>query len=821
MLIKRFESCRSLGRVYARVALGLEIDASASASALAVEGRLRAKLVAGDAELPAKIRPLYGEAPSGSYCVLDHPYLEAGAAKVIVWDAENPEDKAELKVDFSAVKWASRFNRRLKKDIFAQLAHGENNLLPGCFNSYVQRYFQGAGGSAVWRIVVEWQVGAFGAPAPGNVIPLLECFDSSGEAIEVSPALLEEQRGIEVSGWLTVDRLVYSLSLEDSCRTFTVRVSADSGKVADGFCCMDPGFAGSMQSDYWDLTKDACGDDEAYRVWLAGQRPSETDLFLQSKVEIAGAPLFSVVVPCYESDEGFLRETVASVVGQSYRNWELLLLDASPERETVRRVSSECGDQRVRYCKLAGNGGIVANTNKGIKLAKGTHIAFLDHDDTLEPDALYCYAKAISRSGARVLYCDEDSFHTDEDYGQPSFKSDFNRDLLYCHNYVTHFLVVKKGLIGRIGMCDEDVSGAQDYDLVLRALAAGAEPYHVPRVLYHWRIHDGSSNDGNVESKPYAVEAGRLALRNHFRVRDVRGEVEALEDDPFVYRMRYTLPSPLPLVSVIIPTRDNSEMLKTCVESLFGCTYKNIEVVLVENGSRESRTEQTYAELQSEHPGRVKVVRWKDEFNYSALINFGVKASVGEYLLLLNNDTEVISRDFIEEMLGYLQRPEVGVVGAKLFFKDGLVQHAGMLVGPYDALVHVHQYFPEDRAGYLARAKRPGNFSAVTGACQMVRKAVFGEVGGYCEDFAVGFNDADFCLRVWKAGYCVTFTPYAQLFHYEFVSRGREAGNSEKELRWKREQALFMERWSEYSVEGDPFSNPNLKRDNLYFALGG
>ena len=432
---------------------------------------------------------------------------------------------------------------------------------------------------------------------------------------------------------------------------------------------------------------------------------------------------------------------------------------------------------------------------------------------------MYCYAAAIAGSGAKVLYCDEDSFHADGDYGQPSFKSDFNRDLLYCHNCVTHFLVVGKDVIDQIGVCAEDVAGAQDYDLVLRALAAGFEPCHVPHVLYHWRIHEGSSNNGNVGNKPYAVEAGRLALQRHFESRGIAGKVEAL-DEPFTYRMHYSLPSPKPLVSVVIPTCDQSQMLEACVESLFGCTYQEIEVVLVENGSKEPRTEEVYAHLQREHPGRVKVVRWEKGFNYSALINYGAGFAQGEHLLLLNNDTKVISSDCIEEMLGYLQRPEVGVVGPKLYFKDGLVQHAGMLVGPYDALVHAHQFFPPGRAGYQARAVRPGNFSAVTGACQMVKRSVFNEVGGYDEEFVVGFNDADFCLRVGEAGYLMVFTPYAELYHYEFVSRGREAVDEKKQLRWKKEQALFMEKWPRYFDERDPFSNPNLKRDNLYFALG-
>ncbi len=295
---------------------------------------------------------------------------------------------------------------------------------------------------------------------------------------------------------------------------------------------------------------------------------------------------------------------------------------------------------------------------------------------------------------------------------------------------------------------------------------------------------------------------------------------------PFVYRMRYALPEPAPLVSIVIPTKDHIETLDACVMSIAQkATYTNYEIVLVENNSEAPETFAYYETLPervasaSEGKGIARVVYWPGEFNYSQIINFGVEHAKGDYLLLLNNDTEVISPDFIEEMMGYLQRPDAGVVGAKLYFADHLVQHAGILVGVRGALAHANQDFSAKREGYYERAVRPSNFSAVTGACQMVRRDVFEQVGGYNEEFAVGFNDADFCLRVWEAGFRTVFTPYAELYHYEFTSRGREEANEEKLRRWKREQALFMQRWPEFLLDGDPWLGPNLSSDSEYFSF--
>ena len=433
--------------------------------------------------------------------------------------------------------------------------------------------------------------------------------------------------------------------------------------------------------------------------------------------------------------------------------------------------------------------------------------------------------KATEGERPQVLFCDEDMFQKTGEWGQPVFKTRLNVDLLYSHNCVTHFLMVEKALIDRIGMSPEDVAGAQDYDLTLRCLAAGARFEHIAHVLYHWRVHPGSTADGSADSKPYAIEAGRLALQRHFDALGVHGTVEEIET-PFVYRMRYALSEPAPLVSIVIPTKDHVETLDACVMSIAQkATYTNYEIVLVENNSEDRETFAYYETLPehvataSEGKGSARVVYWPGEFNYSQIINFGVKHAKGDYLLLLNNDTEVISPDFIEEMMGYLQRPDAGVVGAKLYFADHLVQHAGILVGVRGALAHANQDFSAKREGYLARAVRPGNFSAVTGACQMVRRDVFEQVGGYNEEFAVGFNDADFCLRLWEAGSRTVFTPYAELYHYEFTSRGREEANEEKLCRWKREQALFMQRWPEFFLTGDPWLGSNLSLDSEYFSL--
>lgn len=816
MRLNRREACRGLGRFFVR----LEIEGIGDARVCCAQGILKVKATAGDRFLPARLRPY---SPSGPYalptsCVLDFPETHRAKVHLEIWLEGQEEDGVSFTLCPLQLIWESRLSYRLRRSVITGLREGENDFAPNAYTmSFLGRFEQNEGAS--WRLSISWQVKSRDSSTERE--PAICVIDEVGKIVCAKTLILERETTPTGNGDTLVEKRTIALFVPDGLERFTVCASDPEKTISDGFCCMDRLYRNSLSNTYRDTVRDACSDDALYQRWLRQNRSSLNDLCIQARDSGRLSTTFSIIVPCYNSNAEYFRQMINSVLRQSYPHWELLLLDASPNLDTVREAFEATSDQRVKYVRLEENAGIVGNTNEGIRRASGDYLAFLDHDDLIEPDALYWYARAIEDSERRpeVLYCDEDSFHGRDDFGQPSFKSDLNPDLLYSHNYITHLLVVERALVEKIGLSDESVSGAQDYDLTLRALAAGATFHHVPRMLYHWRIHESSTNNGNLDSKPYALEAGRVALERHFAQRGISAKVENA-DEPFVYRVRYALPQPLPLVSVIIPTRDHPELLAPCLKSLLEkSTYPNVEIVLVENGSTEPDTGCLYEKYLNSYPDKVKLVRWNDEFNYSSIINYGVKHSSGDYLLLLNNDTEVISPDFMFEMLGYLQRPEVGVVGAKLYFADDLIQHAGMIVGAFDALVHVNQYLPSKIPGYLARAIRPGNFTAVTGACQMVRRSVFEELGGYDESFVVGFNDADFCLRVRKAGYLVTFTPYAELYHYEFCSRGRDSLNRNKMMRWKREQARFMERWPEYYVDRDPYSNPNLKKNNLYFAL--
>lgn len=802
MRARRVAACRADGRLYVL----LDVDG-------APVGDLEVSAAVGERPVPAEIYPYAAAAPSG-LVVLVVPHLAPSTVRVLVRGGGG--DAVRLTLRCPVERWLSSLTYRLRPGVPRALAGTERGWVRDRLRPSLDRYLRGDG-CDVWRVSVTWA-------GERGLSPALSVLDESGAPLEARIWPFERQVGLRSPVGPEVNRQVFSVTLPEGRHGFVVVAHDEAGAAADGFCSCDERLYRDKEYETWLHMRDARADDDRYRRWFAEHRATPGQLDAQRASVPADGPLFSIVVPCYESDRAYLGELLGSVVAQSYGRWELLLVDASRDEPAVRELARSCADERVRYLPLAGNEGIVGNTNAGIAASHGDYVAFLDHDDLLEPDALYWYAREVaSGDGPDVLFCDEDLFSRAGEWRQPVFKTRLNVDLLYSHNCVTHFLCVRRGLIERIGPSAPDVSGAQDYDLVLRALAVGARFSHVPRVLYHWREHEGSTSGDNAASKPYAEEAGRLALERHMAARGIACSVGET-DAPFVYRVRYELPSPHPLVSVVIPSRDHAEVLRACVGSILErSTYDRLEIVVVENGSREERTRELYRELSEARPDAFRVVDATSEvaggFNYSRLVNVGARAARGEYLLLLNNDTEVISADFIEEMLGYLQRPEVGVVGAKLYFRDGLTQHAGMLVGPYGAVCHPNQDFPPSREGYLARAVRPGNFSAVTGACQMVRRAVFDEVGGYDESFAVGFNDVDFCFRVREAGYLVTFTPYAELHHYEFVSRGREEGDPKKMLRWERERARFVERWPQVFLDGDPYTNSNLDRDSFYYGL--
>lgn len=828
MSIKRLALCRSQGRLFVL----LRFVGEDVAGIIECEGsRAFAHAMTNGASVPLLVLPVdHGRVlalcPSVAgyereLAVLVLPFLDGSATDVDF--ASSGQKLGSIRLDSRMAKLESKINYKAKPALCALIRDAQRGERCGRYEIDAVRYLPADSG-AVWRYEVTWA-------GDSQCTPQLEILDTHMNVIDATVHMFESQVDVSQQNGCRVNKTYLSVEMPEDIRDFVAIATDPAGQIQSGFCAMDGRLYNGMVDDSWNRMKDARADDAAYRRWFEQHRAKPGDLACQRVAAAAFAyrPLLSIVVPCYKTDRVYLRELLDSVLAQSYDNLELLLMDASPEWDAVANLAAAAHDERVRRIELPGNGGIVVNTNAGIQQAAGDYIAFLDHDDILEPDALFHYVAALNEAAKdgrpQVLFCDEDMFQKTGEWGQPVFKTKLNVDLLYSHNCVTHFLMVEKALIDRIGMSPEDVAGAQDYDLTLRCLAAGARFEHVAHVLYHWRVHPGSTADGSADSKPYAIEAGRLALQRHFDSLGVHGTVEESET-PFVYRMRYALPESAPLVSIVIPTKDHVETLDACVMSIAQkATYANYEIVLVENNSEYQETFAYYETLPervaaaSGGKGTARVEWWPGEFNYSQIINFGAKHAKGDYLLLLNNDTEVVSPGFIEEMMGYLQRPDAGVVGAKLYFADHLVQHAGILVGVRGALAHANQDFSAKREGYLARAVRPGNFSAVTGACQMVRRDVFERVGGYDEEFAVGFNDADFCLRVWEAGYRTIFTPYAELYHYEFTSRGREEANEEKLRRWKREQALFMQRWPEIFLDGDPWLGPNLSAESEYFSL--
>ena len=527
----------------------------------------------------------------------------------------------------------------------------------------------------------------------------------------------------------------------------------------------------------------------------------------------------SILVPLYNTPQQFLIEMIQSVRNQTYGNWELCLADGSDAEHTYvqelcESVSAE--DARIRYQKLEQNLGISENTNRCIDMSKGEYIGLLDHDDVLDPSALYEVMKVISENSADFIYTDENTFsETLSDAYCPHFKADFAPDTLRSYNYICHFSVFSRTLMEKVGDFRSQFDGSQDYDLILRLTEQAQNIVHIPQILYYWRAH-AESVALDLSAKTYTLDAAKKALAEHLLRIGLAGKV--LDSSiPSTYKIAYQLQD-TPLITILIPNKDHTDMLDQCIRSVREkSTYSNYEIIIIENNSTEAETFAYYETLaQAEN---IRVVYWEGVFNYSAINNYGCSFAKGEYILLLNNDIEVISPDWMQEMLMFAQRKDVGAVGAKLLYPDDTIQHAGVILGVGGVAGHSHKYYPADSYGYMSRLTIAQNLSAVTAACMMMRKSLFEELEGLDETFEVAFNDVDLCMRIRQAGYLIIFTPYAQLYHYESKSRGVE-DTPEKQKRFEKEVLCFQSRWGKELQQGDPYYNPNLtlQREDFSFA---
>lgn len=532
---------------------------------------------------------------------------------------------------------------------------------------------------------------------------------------------------------------------------------------------------------------------------------------------------FSILVPLYNTPEEFLRAMLNSVTAQTYQNWELCLADGSDE--TCAYVAGICKsyaeqDPRIVYKKLDKNEGISGNTNRCLAMATGEYIGLFDHDDILHPSVLYEYARVINEQDADYIYCDETTFKNNDINKMLTmhFKPDYAIDNLRANNYICHFSVFNRQLLDGTELFRSKYDGSQDHDMILRLTDRAEKVVHVPKLMYYWRSHAGSVASG-IEAKSYAIDAAKGAVSEHLRKHGYRHfRITSTRAFETIFKISYQIIGN-PKISIVIANKDHEEDLRRCITSIAErSTYDNYEIIVVENNSSTEEIFKYYEELKDND--RVRIITYQGGFNYSAVNNLGVGEADGEYILLLNNDTQVITVNWMEELLMYAQRQDVGAVGAKLYYENKTIQHAGVVLalGAHRTAGHSHYGQHRENLGYMGRLCYAQNVSAVTGACLMVSKELFEKAGGLDESFAVSLNDVDLCIRLREMGYLNVFTPFAELYHFESVSRGLD-DKGEKAERYNQESERFRARWKEVLEKGDPYYNPNFSLDRSDFSL--
>lgn len=532
----------------------------------------------------------------------------------------------------------------------------------------------------------------------------------------------------------------------------------------------------------------------------------------------------SILVPLYNTPLNFLDEMIGSVLAQTYQNWELCLADGSDQSHN--EVEARCHEylakeKRIVYKRLEKNEGIAGNTNQCFSMATGEYIGLFDHDDVLHPSVLYEYVKVINEQGADYIYCDETTFKGDsiDNMITLHFKPDFAPDNLRANNYICHFSVFSRVLLEGTELFRSGFDGSQDHDMILRLTTNAKKVIHVPKLMYYWRSHK-QSVASDISAKPYAIAAAKGAVADHLtRCGFKNFEIKSTRAFDTIFEIKYEILSE-DKISILIPNKDHVEDLRRCIDSIKErTTYSNYEIIIIENNSEEKATFDYYKTLEKQE--NITIVIYKGIFNYSSINNFGAGFATGKYLLLLNNDTQVISMNWLENMLMYAQRPDVGAVGAKLYYSDRTIQHAGVVIGlgAHRTAGHTHYKINYDNLGYMGRLCYAQNVSAVTGACLMVKKSIYDALGGLDECFRIALNDVDFCLRIREQGYLNVFTPFAELYHFESASRGVDVVDAAKAQRYEEESALFRERWKKVLEKGDPYYNPNFSLDYSDYSL--
>jgi GT2 family glycosyltransferase len=561
---------------------------------------------------------------------------------------------------------------------------------------------------------------------------------------------------------------------------------------------------------------------EQYARWLSKNFPREADLKKMAEtVEIFPyKPVISIIMPVFNPPEQFLRAAIASVLEQVYPNWELCIADDASTKPDVKSVLEEYAhkDARIKVVFRTENGHISQASNSALELATGEFISLLDHDDCLTPDALYEVALLLNRHPeADMIYSDEDKIDQQNRLKDPFFKPEWCPDSFLSRMYTCHLGTYRRSLVEQIGGFRVGYEGSQDYDLVLRLTEKTSNIFHIPKILYHWRIHPESTAAGVAGVKSYAQLAAEKAIAEALARRNEPGKVTGIPEFPGNYSVRYEI-SNYKRVSIIIPTRNLGTILNKCLESIFQkSTYPDYEVIVIDNGSTEAKTLSIISQWLEQQPERFKCYPLDIPFNYSQLNNYAASKAEGDYLLFLNNDTEVVTPDWIEAMVEQAQRASIGAVGALLLYPDNSIQHAGVVLGLGGVAAHSHRYFPATTPGYVCQVKTINNYSAITGACLMCRREIFAEIGGFDETLAVAYNDIDLCLEMSNLGYRNVYLPHVVLYHYESKSRGYE-DTPEKITRLHKEADYLLSKWQKI-VENDPCYSPNLTRDREDYSI--